>query len=224
MFQSILQNDYRSLENLRLAFMKHDHKAAILLCLDHIFSQEMDIPSFSVDDMALFLPKFHDYARMLHHISMFPDPIGHQGILRLFSIVKLPGDEFLIPNRTFLYNSATKIRQATVLVSEHPCGYKSSRRNITELLRLSIRTVLTDKVLAVNDMCYKSPVFSQCLTFIVTGSCRRECCPQEHVPMSKLDRMYYNTRVAIHIWQILILQLMYSAHPYYERRKRCASR
>jgi hypothetical protein len=106
------------------------------------------------------------------------------------------------------------------LVSEHQSGYKASRRNVTELLRLSIRTVLKDKVSAVNDMCYESPVFSQCLMFIVTGGCRRENCPQEHVPVSKLDRTYYNTRVAIHIWQILILQLMYSAHPYIDRRDR----
>jgi len=220
MFQSILQNDYRSLENLGLAFMKHGHQTAVLLCLDHIFSQEMNISSFSVHDMAHFLPKFHAYARLLYQISIFSDPMEHQGILRLFSIVQLPGDEFLIPHRTFLYNGATKIRQAAAFVSEHPSGYKSSRRNVTELLRLSIRTVLKDKVLAVNGMCYKSPVFSQCLTFLVTGSCPRERCPQAHVPMLKLDHTYYNTRVAIHIWQILILQLLYSAHPHYDRRDR----
>jgi hypothetical protein len=220
MFQGILGNSYGSLKNLQLAFQKHNHQPAALLCLDHVFSQEKDIRSFAVDEMAEFLETFHTYAQLLHVISTFPDPVGHRGIRRLFCIVQLPGDEFLIPSGTFLHTSATEIRQCAVFVSEHQSGYKASRRNVAELLRLSIRTVLKDKVSAVNDMCCKSPVFSQCLTFIVTGGCRRENCPQEHVPVSKLDCMYYNTRVAIHIWQILILQLMYSAHPYIDRRDR----
>lgn len=226
MFQSILRNNYGSLKDLELAFEKHNHQSATLLCLDHFFSQEIDITSLAVDEMASFLQKFHTYARLLRQISIFPDPVEHAGIRRLFSIVQLPGDEFLIPIGTFLHSSATEIRQATVLVSEHPSGYKASRRNVTELLHLSIRTVLKDKVMAVDAMCYNSPVFSPCLNFIITGSCRREKCPQEHVPASKLDRMHYNTRVAIHIWQILILQVMYSAHPYLKRRSqdRCARR
>jgi hypothetical protein len=217
MFQSILRNDYKSLKDLEPAFKKHDNQVAALLCLDHVFSQDMDIRSFTVDEMAGFL---HTYARLLHRISMFRDPVEHSGIRRLFSIVQLSGDEFLIPRGTFLHSNVTEIRQGITLVSEHSLGYRASRRNVTELLQLSVRTVLKDKVSAVNDMCYESPVFSQCLTFIVSGGCRRENCPQEHVPISKLDRMRYNTRVAIHIWQILILQLLYSAHPHLDRRDR----
>ena len=224
MFQCILRSNYGLLKDLGLTFEKRNHQSAALLCLDHVFSQEIDIRSFSVDEMAGFLQTFHSYVRLLHQISMFPDPVGHPGIRRLFSIVQLSGDEFVIPDGTFLHRSATEIRQGTILVSEHQSGYKVSRRSVTELLQLSIRTVLKDKVSAVNDMCYESPAFSQCLTFLVTGVCRRENCPQAHVPLSKLDRTYYNTRVAIHIWQILILQFMYSADPRIDRRDRCVRR
>lgn len=219
MFQCILRSKYGLLKDLGLAFEKHRQLAAALLCLDHVFSQEMDIRSFSVDEMAGFLRRFHTYVRLLYQIST--EPVRHSGIRRLFSIVQLSGDEFLIPDGTFLHRSATEIRQGTILVSEHQSGYKASHRCVTELLQLSIRTVLKDQVEAVNDMCYESPAFSQCLTFLVTNGCRRENCPQGHVPLSKLDRMHYNTRVAIHIWQILILQFMYSAHPYIDRRDRC---
>ncbi|KAG0703070.1 hypothetical protein DFH29DRAFT_918710 [Suillus ampliporus] len=218
MFQSILSGNYEPLANLALAFETHNNPPAALLCLDHIFSRATDIRSFAVDEMQRFLQQFHAYTRLLYQISTFPDPVGHGGIRKLFSIVKLSGDEFLIPNGTFLHSSVMESRQGITLASEHPSGYKASRRNITELLQAFIRTLLKDKVSAINDMCCESPVFSQCLPFLVSGVCRRENCPQEHVAISKLDRLYYNARVAIHIWQILILQIMYSAHPYMERR------
>ncbi|KAG2070632.1 hypothetical protein BDR04DRAFT_1076404 [Suillus decipiens] len=219
MFQNILRGNYEALENLSLAFHKHNSQPAALLCLDHVFSRATDIRSFAVDEIQRFLEQFHAYARLLYQISTFPDPVEHRGIQRLFSIMRLSGDEFLIPNGTFLHSSVMEMRQAITLVSEHPSGYTASRRNVTQLLQQSIRTVLKDKVLEIDAMCCKSPVFSQCLPFLISGMCRRDNCPQEHVAVSKLDRLYYNKRVAIHIWQILILQFMYSAHPYMERRK-----
>ncbi|KAG2132369.1 hypothetical protein DEU56DRAFT_859536 [Suillus clintonianus] len=218
MFQNILRENHGMLENLALAFDEHKNNPAALLCLDHVFSRSTDIRSFAVDEMQRFLQQFHSYARLLYQISTFPDPVEHRGIQRLFSIVRLSGDEFVIPDGTFLHRCVTEIRQGITLVSEHPSGYTASRRNVTQLLQLSIRTVLKEKVSEIDAMCCTSPVFSQCLPFLVSGVCRRDNCPQEHVAISKLDRLYYNNRVAIHIWQILILQFMYSAHPYMERR------
>jgi tetratricopeptide (TPR) repeat protein len=217
MFRNILHGNHDPLRNLALNFHEHN-KPAALLCLDHIFSPPTDIRTFAVDEMQRFLQQFHAYARLLYLILTFPDPMEHRGIQRLFSIVRLSGDEFLIPSGTFLHSCVMEIRRGITLVSEHSSGYTSSRRNITQLLQESIGTVLKDKVSEINDMCCKSPVFSQCLPFLVSGVCRRDNCPQEHVAISNLDRLYYNSRVAIHIWQILILQFMYSAHPYMERR------
>ncbi|KAG1809265.1 hypothetical protein EV424DRAFT_1328374 [Suillus variegatus] len=196
-----------------------DNKPAALLCLDHIFSRTTDIRAFTVDEMQRFLQQFHAYARLLYLILTFPDPMEHRGIQRLFSIVRLSGDQFLMPDGTFLHNNLMEIRQGITWVSEHSSGYTASRRVVTQLLQQSIRTILKDKISEVDDMCCKSPVFSQCLQFLISGVCRRDNCPQEHVTVSKLDHQYYNNRVAIHIWQILILQFMYSAHPYIERRK-----
>ncbi|KAG1851820.1 hypothetical protein C8R48DRAFT_361252 [Suillus tomentosus] len=218
MFQNILRGNYEPLRNLALNFYKPNRPAA-LLCLDHIFSRTTDIRTFAVNEMQRFLEQFHAYARLLYLILTFPDPMEHRGIQRLFSIVRLSGDKFLIPNGTFLHNKMMEIRQGITWVSEHPSGYTASRRNATQLLQQSIRTILKDKISEIDDMCCKSPVFSQCLQFLISGVCQRDNCPQEHVAVSKLDRQYYNKRVAIHIWQILILQFMYSAHPYIERRK-----
>ncbi|KAG2091484.1 uncharacterized protein F5147DRAFT_822994 [Suillus discolor] len=220
MFRTILCGNHEPLRNLALSLHGNNNQPAALLCLDHIFSRTTDIRTFAVEEMQRFLQQFHAYARLLYLILTIPDPMDseHRGIQRLFSIVQLSGDEFLIPDGTFLHNCVMETRQGITWVTEHPSGYTASRRNVTQLLQESIRTILKDKVSEIDAMCCKSPVFSQCLPFLMSGVCRRDNCPQEHVTVSKLDRQYYNNRVAIHIWQILILQFMYSAHPYIERR------
>ncbi|KAG2096318.1 uncharacterized protein F5147DRAFT_818420 [Suillus discolor] len=201
MFQNILHGNHELLRNLVLNFHKQDIRA------------------FTVDEMQWFLQQFHAYARLLYLILTFPDPMEHRGIQRLFFIVRLSDDEFLIPDRTFLHNNVMEICQGIIWVSEHPSRYTASRRVVTQLLQQSIRTILKDKISEIDDMCCKSPVFSQCLEFLISGVCRRDICPKEHVAVSKLDHQYYNKQVAIHIWQILILQFMYPPHPYIERRK-----
>ncbi|KAG1764093.1 hypothetical protein EV702DRAFT_1283367 [Suillus placidus] len=214
MFQSILREDHESLKKLALTFQEHGHHTAALHCLDHFFTRLTNIRPFQLHEMASFLETFHTYVRLLYQTSTFPDPLGRRecDVQRLFSILPLSGDEFLIPGGTFLHDSVTRT-QNNHLVSMHQSGYKASRRNATELIHLSIRTVLKDKVLALDEMCCGAPVFSQCLPFIVYGDCRRKGCLQEHITMSNLDRAQYHGRVAIHMQLILILQLLYSAHP-----------
>ncbi|KAG0703072.1 hypothetical protein DFH29DRAFT_804090 [Suillus ampliporus] len=213
MFQSILREDHESSKKLAFAFQEHNHQTGALHCLDHFFSQVTDIRPFKIHEMASFLQTFHTYARLLYQFSTLPDPLECRDIQRLFSIVPLSGDKFLIPSGTFLHSSATETPQNYRRVSVHQFGYTVSRRNATELIRLSIRTVLKDKVLAVDEMCCDAPVFLQCLSFVVFGTCWRAQCSQEHVTIWDLDRVQYNAHVAIHIQQILILQLLYSAHP-----------
>ncbi|KAG2132368.1 hypothetical protein DEU56DRAFT_981701 [Suillus clintonianus] len=215
MFLSILREDRGSLKKLALAFQKRDHQTAALLCLDHFFARVTDIRPFQLHEMASFLETFHTYAQILYQISTLPDPLGRRecDVQRLFSIVPLSGDKFLIPSGTFLYDSATGTPENRRLVSVHQLGYTASRKNATELIHLSIRTVLKDKVLAVDEMCCGAPVFLQCLPFVISGTCQRERCPQEHVAISNLNRMQYNAHIAIYMQIILILQLLYSAHP-----------
>ncbi|KAG1854678.1 hypothetical protein C8R48DRAFT_721046 [Suillus tomentosus] len=219
MFQNILRGNHEPLRNLALNFHKQNNKLAALICLDHIFSRTTDIRAFTVDEMQQFLQQFHTYARLLYLILTFPDPMKHRDLQRLFSIVRLSGDQFLIPDGTFLHNNLMEVRQGITWISEHSSGYTTSRRVVTQLLQQSIRTILKDKITEINAMCCKSPVFSQCLQFLISGACRRDNCPKEHVAVSKSDRQYHDNRIAIHIWQILILQFMHSAHPHIERRK-----
>jgi hypothetical protein len=214
MFQSILREDHELLKKLALIFQEHGHHAAALHCLDHFFARSIDIRPFQLHEMASFLETFHTYARLLHQTSTLPDPLGRRecDVQRLFSIVPLSGDEFLIPSGTFLHDSVTTT-QNDCLVSMHQSGYTASRRNATELICLSIRAVLKDKVLVLDELCCGAPVFFQCLPYIVYGTCERKECPQEHVTMSSLDRVQYNAHVALHMQLILILQLLYSADP-----------
>ncbi|KAG2143549.1 uncharacterized protein EDB93DRAFT_1088104 [Suillus bovinus] len=224
MFQNILRGNHEPLRNLALDFHEHDNQPAALLCLDHIFSRTTDIRTFAVDEMQRFLQQFHAYARLLYMVLTIPDPMEYRGIQKLFPIVRLSGDEFFIPVGTFLHKYVTEIRRGITSVSKHPSGYTAFRREVTQLLQQSFRTILKDKVSEIDAMCCKSPIFSQCLQFLISGVCLKGNCRQEHVAVSKSDRRCYNNRVAIHIWQILILQFMYSAHPEIDRRDRCAWR
>ncbi|KAG2034294.1 hypothetical protein BDR03DRAFT_1093813 [Suillus americanus] len=214
MFQSILREDHESLKKLALTFQEHGHHTAALHCLDHFFTRSTDIRPFQLHEMASFLETFHTYARLLYQTSTLPDPLGRRecDVQRLFSIEPLSGDEFLIRVGTFLHDSVATT-QSYRLVSMHQSGYRASRKDATELIHLSIRTVLKDKVLALDEMCCDAPVFLQCLPYIVYGDCRRKGCPQGHVMMSNLDRAQYNAQVAIHMQLILILHLLYSADP-----------
>ncbi|KAG1841503.1 hypothetical protein F4604DRAFT_1961164 [Suillus subluteus] len=214
MFQSILREDHESLKKLALTFQEHGHHTAALHCLDHFFTQSTDIRPFQLHEMASFLETFHTYARLLYQTSTLHDPLGRRecDVQRLFSIEPLSGDEFLIPSGTFLHDSVTTT-QNNHLVSMHQSGYKVSRRDATELIHLSIRTLLKDKVLALDEMCCSAPVFLQCLPHIVYGNCQRKGCPQEHVTMSNLDHAQYHAHVTIHMQLILILHLLYSADP-----------
>ncbi|KAG1864912.1 hypothetical protein F4604DRAFT_1683323 [Suillus subluteus] len=215
MFQSILREDHESLKKLALTFQQRGHYTAALHCLDHFFTRQTDIRPFQLHEMASFLETFHTYARLLYQTSTLHDPLGRRecDVQRLFSIEPLSGDEFLIPSGTFLYDKVTGTPQNNRLFSVHQSGYTASRKDATELIYLSIRTVLQDKVLALDEMCCRAPVFLQCLPHIVYGNCRRNGCPQEHVTMSNLNHARYNAHVAIHMQLILILQLLYSAHP-----------
>jgi hypothetical protein len=223
MFQSIIREDHESLKKLALTFQEHGHHTAVLHCLDHFFTRSTDIRPFQLHEMASFLETFHIYARLLYQTSTLHDPLGRRecDVQRLFSIVPLSGDRFLIPSGTFLHDNVTGIPENNRRFSVHQLGYTATRRDATELIYSSIRTVLHDKVLALDEMCCVAPVFLQCLSYVVYGNCRRKGCPQEHVTMSNLDRAQYNAHIAILMQLILILQFLYSALPNMMRWKRC---
>lgn len=222
MFQGILREDHGSLKKLALTFREHGHHTAALLCLDHFFTQLTDIRPFQLHEMASFLETFHTYAQLLYQTSTMPDPLGRRecDVQRLLSVVSLPGDEFLIPSGTFLYDNVTETSRNYRLVSMPQSGYKASRRDATELIHLSIRTVLKDKILELDKMCCSAPVFLQRLPS-VSWTCQREPYPQKQVAISSTDHVQYNAHVAIHMQLILILQLLYSAHPRWARCAQC---
>ncbi|KAG1718561.1 hypothetical protein EDB19DRAFT_1837892 [Suillus lakei] len=178
MFQSILREDHESLKKLALTFQEHDHDTAALHCLDHIFTRVADIRPFQLHEMASFLEMFHTYAQLLYHISTLPDPLGRR---------ECDATSFSYRVGRSSTDNVAGIPQNNCLVSVHQFGYTASRRNATELIQWSIRTVLKDKVLAVDEMCCGAPIFLRCLSFVASGSCQRDRCPQKHVAISNLE-------------------------------------
>ena len=218
MFRAISQVDSASLKRLPYVFIKGNRKAAALLVLDLFFGRLPVLRYYTVQQMSGFLAQFREYARLLHFIISHPDPLSISSIRRLFCIREVSSTEYRLDNGSFLHNSAAGARdgsmhrQSSVVVS-------FSKNGMISVLRKYLGERLRERITKENDSCCKALVFSQCLTFIVNdGRCNRPSCPQEHVKLADLNSERYKLRLAIHLQQIIILQMMYSVNPLLRRR------
>ena len=219
MFHAIAQADLAGLERLANVFLEQDRKTAALLALDHFFSRLPVLRSYKLQEMSLFLDKFLKYARLLHGIISHADPLSRKSIKRLFCIIEISNTEYGIGLGSFLHRSATADRQGPMYLQ--PFIVVLSKREMVMALRKYLAAHLRERVTEENDLCYDAVVFTPCLTFIVNDQCNRFNCPQEHVKSTDLDAKRYNLRIGIHLQQIYILQLMYSANPYLDRQSWC---
>jgi len=217
MFRAIAQADLASLEKLCCLFIEGKRNAAALLALDHFFSRPPALKSHNLLEMSQFLNKFREYARLLHDIIYHPDPLSATSIKRLFSIVEISNTEYRMELGSFLHSSATGDRHGPMYLQSSVVTL--SKREMVTALKKYLAVHLCKRVTKENELCCDAMVFSQCLTFIVHGQCKRPNCPQEHTKSADLDSKRYNLRISIHLQQISILQLMYSVSPHLERKK-----
>ena len=212
MFRAVSQVDSASLERLAYVFIKGSRKPAALLALDHFFSHLPALKSYKVHEMSVFLVQFREYARLLHFIISHPDPLSITSIKKLFCIREVSSTEYRMELGSFLHSSVEGDRDG--FMHRQFSVAALSKNDVTYVLRKYLAVHLRERVTEENDLCRRAPVFSQCLTFIVNGYCSRGHLPQEHVKLADLDSKRYNTRLAIHLQQITILQLMYSVNPH----------
>lgn len=213
MFQAIAHGDLTSLDKLAQLFIKGNRNSVALLALDHFFSCLPVLQFYNSQEMTLFLAKFLEYVRLLNFIISHPSPLSMSSIRKLFCITEVSNTGYRLDIGSFLYNSATVDRDrplyrqiSTISLSKH---------GMVSTLRKYLAAHLCERVSEENNLCCKSSVFSQCLTFIVYGGrCNRASCPREHAELAHLDSKRYNVRLGIHLQQITILQLMYSVNPY----------
>ncbi|KAF9224470.1 hypothetical protein BS17DRAFT_766503 [Gyrodon lividus] len=208
MFQVVAEQDDENLEKLATSFQEKGDTTATLWTLDHLLSRLPRLLSVTLQELTIFLQRFYTYARLLSLTVSHNDPIGDHNIRKLMGVTEISKDEFSIHPGAFLSH-----QPASANNNVHRLPPSFSRQALTGLLKERMRYRLQVKVDAENKYSREARVFSQCLAFVMNDCCSSVGCPQEHTPMKSLDQAQYNARVEIHLQQMRILQLMYSAHP-----------
>ncbi|KAI6022560.1 hypothetical protein EDC04DRAFT_2606960 [Pisolithus marmoratus] len=212
MFQIVAAEelDRVTLEALAQSFMEQNDNAAALWCLDHVFSRLPQLLSAKLEEFALFLRKFYTYSHLLYTVASQNDPVGERGVRKLFGITQLSDGQYVVQTGSFIL--ATPSAESTT-EDERTNSSLYTHSHITDILKERVRSYLRYQVKAETGLCNNAKVFSQCLLHAINGSCNYGKCKQQHVPLSSLDSAQYNARVGIHLQQMRILQLVYSAFP-----------
>ncbi|KIK18633.1 hypothetical protein PISMIDRAFT_109068 [Pisolithus microcarpus 441] len=199
-----------TLESLAEAFMTRNENGAVLWCLNHVFSSLPPLLPATMENFALFLRKFYTYSHLFYTVASHNDPVGGRGIRKLFGIVQLSDDQYVMQPGSFILATPSTASSSDG-EQTNPSPY--SHGQITHALKERVRLHLRYQVDAETLLCHNAKVFSQCLIYIITGSCNSAKCKQQHVSLSSLDSAQYNARIGIHLQQMRILQLVYSAFP-----------
>ncbi|KIK18632.1 hypothetical protein PISMIDRAFT_178561 [Pisolithus microcarpus 441] len=214
MFQTAAADelDRRTLEVLAETFEEQNESAAALWCLNHVFSPLPQLLSATLQEFTFFLRKFYIYSHLLYTVACHSDPVGVHGIRRLFGITRLSDDQYVVqPGSFILMTPSTKSTTEGVDERTNPSSY--SHGQITDALKERVRSYLRLQVNVEIRLCHNSKILSQCLLYAIYGSCNYAKCKQQHDPLSSLDSTQYNARIGLHLQQMRILQLVYSAFP-----------
>ncbi|KAI6133857.1 hypothetical protein EV401DRAFT_2204741 [Pisolithus croceorrhizus] len=204
--------DRATLEALAESFRERDEKVAALWCLDHVFSRLPQLLSEALEDFGLFLRKFYTYSHLLYIVASHNDPVGVRGIRKLFGTTQLSDDQYVVEPGSFIL-PIPSAESTTKDVDERTDTSPYTHAQITNALKDRVRSYLRYQVKAETRLCYKSKILSQCLLYAINGSCNYVNCKQRHDPLSSLNSTQYNARIGLHLQQMRILQLVYSAFP-----------
>ncbi|KIN94542.1 hypothetical protein M404DRAFT_380086 [Pisolithus tinctorius Marx 270] len=213
MFQTAAaeEPDRVALETLAESFIEQKDNAAALWCLNHVFSRLPPVEELvKLEDFTLFLRKFYTYSHLLYTVASHNDPVGGHGIRKLFAITQLSDDQYDVQAGSFILATPSAVSTSN---DEQTNASPYTHGQITNALKDRVRSYLRHQVDTETRLCYSAKIFSQCLLYSVIGSCKYGKCKQQHVSLSSLDSTQYNARVGIHLQQMRILQLVYSAFP-----------
>lgn len=204
MFQAIMSGEFARLQQLGENFSLAKKIVPAILCLDHAFVHLPRIQVMKGHEVATTLRAFMIYARHLRDMACHPDPCSDPSVQKLFGFRRSGENSFRVLSRTFLHREDQSILQPN---NEIPGG------NLAFEFRRSLSDRLWLRVSQENDICRRAQSLSPCLTFTVYGYCNRQECPHEHVPAAALNADRYNTRVRLHLQQILIYQTLHFMEP-----------
>ena len=206
MFRAIIAKNIQTLRRLGLSFYRNDNKPAALLCFDHIFNT-LKFDGSTLDEMASSLDIFYKYAELLRGVAFIQEPCNCPFIQKLFSIQPLREDSFALPIGTFLY-------EAVAERGDLFGGGDTEQRTVPNAdLSRTLKATLSDRVRSrvmeeTEAFMIKARSMSPCLYFL-TNYCHRTECTRAHVGAPAVDTAWYNTRVQIHLKQILVFQVLH---------------
>ncbi|KAI6165391.1 hypothetical protein EDD17DRAFT_226022 [Pisolithus thermaeus] len=201
--------DRKALEALAESFIERKEKVAALWCLYHVYSRLPRLLSATLDDLSRFLEKFYIYSQLLYIVASHHDPVGERGIRRLFGITLLSDDRYAAEPGSFILTTPG----AESTSNDARTNVSHTHARITNALKECVRSYLRYQVNTEIRLCYNPQHFSHCLSFVSSGFCNYAGCKQQHISPSSLDTIQYNARIGIHLQQMSILQLVYSAFP-----------
>lgn len=216
MFQAIVSGNLGHLEQLGLRFYQEHNKPAALLCLDHIFVDPPRIQEATIQQTISSLEMFSAYARLLHDVATHADPCNDRRVQQLFAFQASREDVFGIFPDSFLFR---EVADRQVLYFQEKDGRRTvSRRELSGVIKNALGDHLRSKVTEENEICRKANIFSPCL-YALLGSCTRAECHRGHPDPVMLNPEWYNSRVRIHLQQILIFQNLHFVDMGLERGK-----
>lgn len=214
MFQAIISNSPDSAVRLRKlgeAFYRSKNRSAALLCFDHSFSEPPQLHSMNCLNIADILDVFLKYSRLLYDFAFNSDPRDAVSVQKVFGFLRHGEDTFLIPEGTFLHLALCE-DQHPALARSTDCGCLISGWELAQFYPHALGDRLRRRVSSQNEMCRETRAFSApCLSFMAFGNCYKDTdCPDEHISAHSLTVAWFNTRIRIHMQQILIYQTLHS--------------
>ncbi|KAI6158403.1 hypothetical protein EDD17DRAFT_1763946 [Pisolithus thermaeus] len=189
-------------------FSGRGDEAMALMAFDVFFSELPALYSASTSEFDTFLKRFERHVRLLASIVSDEIPLRatDSRVRRVFGILPSSDYHYSVSSGTFLHRKFTQNQHLTMT-------------DINLLMKGRLKARLRQKVLEENDISCVSQAFStQCPYSIMHGrSCSRMIhCYQQHEQKMSLDAAAYNAKVNVHLQQIRILDLMFSAVGYHE--------
>ncbi|KAM5542264.1 hypothetical protein V8D89_004137 [Ganoderma adspersum] len=207
-------------EVLRDEFAGEGRYPAAFLCFDRVFSVPLKLQAATLPEIARALQTFYGYVRMLQELWAVNNPCDDPSVRKMFTIEFSTEDLFLLPNGSFL--ASHRNEPLTPSARETDRGLLIPRWELEKLLKYVLKERLLKRVKEENEMLHALRPLHPCLSYAIFRQCNRIDCPWAHVDVQHYNTADYNTRVRIHILQILIYQTLYAVeNPHeYARQQR----
>jgi hypothetical protein len=207
MFRAIETNDTTLLRSLAQMFLAKGNNPAALLCLDHVFRTPPRLGQADDPQVSSFLRSFHSYLQLLRSAAV--DPIVHQrvGVQKLFALTVADDDTYHSAKSTFLHQLIIKQSWPCLLSTEEEVVLSAPQA------ALYIKQALLDRIkirVAHQDgACMVMKAFSApCIAHCIYAQCNAPGCNRQHVDVKNVTPEWYSRRVALHLQQILVVQVL----------------